>query len=355
MGAALTLAKNNADVCVIDKSVFPRNKTCAGLVTGKTFDLIEGLFDGKSTDELFCCTADIVKLFKRTELLTESVLNKPVRLVNRRDFDAALVEEYKRRGGLILEGKKCAEVDYETNTVALSDGETLSYDYLLFADGALSMSHKSLKTDRRSLAFGIEAYIPSEGLDFNSINLYFGYLNSGYAWVFPHGKTVCVGVGGILNKSVDYRGILTGLIQDLGLNAGEVKYTGAFFPYGYAVPQDKLPDNIMLLGDAGGFADPISGEGLYMSIGSGIYAAQAIVSDDPKKTYLNSIKDYITVVKDGKKAQKAFFSGPTHKMLLNKMKGKNEFISFFFEKMVDEYIYGYRDGRKIYSDYKNKK
>ena len=41
-GAAcgITLQQKGVKHCLVDKSVFPRSKTCAGLVTGKTFRLI---------------------------------------------------------------------------------------------------------------------------------------------------------------------------------------------------------------------------------------------------------------------------------------------------------------------------
>ena len=61
MGCAVELMKNGVSPCVIDKAVFPRKKTCAGLVTGKTYKLIEGIFDGMDTDGLFCFTSTVSK------------------------------------------------------------------------------------------------------------------------------------------------------------------------------------------------------------------------------------------------------------------------------------------------------
>ena len=82
MGCGITLQKDHHNVCVIDKAVFPRNKTCAGLVTGKTYRLIKELFDGEEFDSLFCCTADTVKLYRKTELLASAPIKNSARLVN---------------------------------------------------------------------------------------------------------------------------------------------------------------------------------------------------------------------------------------------------------------------------------
>ena len=80
MGAAIPLVKSGADVCVIDKAVFPRDKTCAGLVTAKTYRLIRSLLGADLPDDLFCFTTDSVRLFDRTSLLTQATLEQPVPL-----------------------------------------------------------------------------------------------------------------------------------------------------------------------------------------------------------------------------------------------------------------------------------
>ncbi len=353
MGAAIPLQKNHASVCVIDKAVFPRNKTCAGLVTGKTYRLIKELFGDREIDDLFCFTSGSVRLFDRKKLLVKAPLEHCVRLVDRKDFDNALVEEYKRLGGEILEGEAGLNIDYPGNRIILKNGDAIRFDYLLFADGALSMAHHLLQTDKRDLAFGIEAYIPCDQLDTDSVDLYFGYLDSGYAWVFPHGKTVCVGLADLYDRKTDYRSLIKTFLADLDVDVEGVDLKGAYLPYGTVIPQDRLADNLMLLGDAGGFTDPISGEGLYMALQSGAYAAKALLSSDrQKKAYLDDMSRLIRIVKNGKKVQRTFYSQPIHKMFLKKVEGKEKAVSFFFEQMVEDYRYGYREMRRLYGDYK---
>ena len=107
-GAAcgITLQKSGITNCVIDKAVFPRSKTCAGLVTGKTYKLIEQLFDNEVDDGIFCAVSSEVRLFSKTELLTAAPITKPVRLVNRIDFDNALVKRYLQLGGHLFQGEQ---------------------------------------------------------------------------------------------------------------------------------------------------------------------------------------------------------------------------------------------------------
>ena len=353
MGCGIPLQKSGGSVCAIDKAVFPRNKTCAGLVTEKTFKLIDSLFDGEDTSGLFCYTAASIKLYRKYQLLTEAAVTNSARLVNRIDFDNALVEKYKSLGGRIFEGERNIKVDYDNSRVLLSSGDTVSYNNLVFADGALSLSHKLIKVDKRKMAFGIEAYVPSDQLSTESVDLYFDCIKDGYIWVFPHGETTCVGAARLHNKKTDYMKIIYDFLSRLGVDPQLQRYTGAFLPYGYVVSQNKLPDNVILTGDAGGFTDPISGEGLYMALKTGSLAVQSMSCDEPKKAYLESVKPICDIVKDGKKVQNLFFSSAIQKMFLDKVKGKDRLVSFFYDNMVDEYHYDYGNIKKMYGDYKN--
>lgn len=351
---AITLHKRGISCCVIDKAVFPRKKTCAGLVTGKTYRLINRLFGEEDTGGLFCDSASNIRLFRGTDELVRAPIKSPVRLVKRYDFDNALVRRYKSLGGTIFEGETIRRIDYSANKIYLKSGKTIEYKYLVFADGALSMSRKRLGLKKENLAFGIEAYIPREKLNTESIDIYFKYIDGGYIWVFPHGNTVCVGAVNQYKKGVDYKRILREFLCDMGVNPDEIKYVGAFLPYGSVVNQDKLPKNVLLAGDAAGFADPISGEGLYMALQSGISAAEAMQGKNTKSDYLDSVKPLRRAVTDGKKAQRLFYSKPIFDKMLNKARGKQKFVSFYFDNAVEEYNYEYRQLFRLYRDYKRK-
>lgn len=356
-GAAcgITLRKQGASVCAVDRAVFPRNKTCAGLVTAKTFGLINNLFDGEVTDKLFCDSTYDIKLFRKNREISSAVLDSKIRLVEREHFDNALVERYRELGGVLFEGESGIEIDHDKNIVRLSDGREIGYKNLVYSDGVLSMSRRLIKTDNRKLAFGVEVHIPKEKLPVDSVNLHFEYLGSGYIWVFPHGDTVCVGAADRYRNDNNIKSALTGFLTELGIDCEGMSFKGAFLPYGYIVPQNKLPENVMLAGDAGGFADPISGEGLYMSMRTGIYAAEAIMTKNPKQTYLEKTKRLRRIVRDGKKVQDIMYKPSVHKKLLTKAEGNSRILKFYYENVVDEYKYEYRGLRRFYSDYKKGK
>ena len=213
----ITLQRRGIKNCLIDKAVFPRHKTCAGLVTGKTYKLINKLFGENDTACLFCDSSSEIRLFKRKKELVTAQIKNPVRLVKRRDFDNELVKRYKALGGELFEGKRILRIDYGSNKIKLKSGKAIEYKNLIFADGALSLAHKKLNFGKSKLAFGIEAYIPKEQLDTDSIDIYFEYIDGGYIWVFPHGDTVCAGAVNQFKKGVDYKSILSGFLADIGV------------------------------------------------------------------------------------------------------------------------------------------
>ncbi|MBQ3418215.1 MAG: geranylgeranyl reductase family protein [Ruminococcus sp.] len=356
-GAAcgITLRKNEKNVCIIDKATFPRHKTCAGLVADKTYQLIQTIFETKEIGDLFCDSAKEVALFAGTRPLASSEIERPVYFVDRSRFDNALVQRYKALGGILTEGEKNLKIDYARKAVLLSGGDEVHYRTLIFADGALGMSHKLTSVKKEDFAIGIEAYVPASMLSVDSVKLYFGYLDSGYIWVFPHGDRVCIGAGESFCRDHRCREALYAFLSDVGIDPADVRLIGAFIPYGTAPDQRKLSDDILLIGDAAGLTDPISGEGLYMSMRSGMFAAQALLSPDPKKTYLRSIALMQKTARDGARVRNIFYSPAFHQKIMRKINGNGRVVGFYFDHMVNHYRYTYRNIPKLYRDYKNGK
>lgn len=352
MACAVTMQHRGARLCVIDRAVFPRKKACAGLVTAKTYKLIKLLCGSKDINKLFCAKSSNVRLFRKNELLVEAPLENAVRLVDREVFDNALVNTYKALGGTIIEGVGVIHIDYENNRIRLANGDSVTYRNLIFADGALSRARKLLNVNKTKMAIGIEAFIPAKNTETDFVDLYFDYLADGYAWAFPHGDTICVGAACSYEKRVNYREVFDNIIADMGYDPAGAKYIGAFLPYGLVMPQEDLPDNVILIGDAGGFTDPISGEGLYMAMRTGILAAKAVLTPDPKKNYLDSVQPLTRIIKDGKKVQKTFYAPAVQKIFYRKVKDNKKAVSFFFEHQVENYGYEYRRMSQLYRDYK---
>ncbi len=96
-----------------------------------------------------------------------------------------------------------------------------------------------------------------------------------YGWIFPHGRTVSVGVGSAC-KGFSLRGAVTELRRASGLDGAEtVRREGAPIPLRPLGRWDNGRD-VVVVGDAAGVVAPASGEGIYYAMASGRFAAQAV-------------------------------------------------------------------------------
>ena len=127
----------------------------------------------------------------------------------------------------------------------------------------------------------------------------------GYGWVFPKKQHVNIGIGmfitkkhekekqrNILNVYKDYFNILKEdkVVPD-NLEIG--KCCGGAVPF---VPLDKTySDRVLIVGDAAGFINPLTGEGIYFAMTSGEIAAKVISdsleANDTSENYLSKYQD----------------------------------------------------------------
>ncbi|WP_200381662.1 geranylgeranyl diphosphate reductase [Thiococcus pfennigii] len=106
-----------------------------------------------------------------------------------------------------------------------------------------------------------------------------------YAWIFPHGETISVGVG-TAKAGVSLRGAVDALRQETGLAEAEtLRREGAPLPL-RPLPRWDDGRNVLLAGDAAGVVAPASGEGIYYAMVGGQMAAEAVAafceSRDPR-------------------------------------------------------------------------
>lgn len=130
------------------------------------------------------------------------------------------------------------------------------------------------------------------------IALFFGSVSpGGYAWIFPKGDDIAnVGLG-VLKTHTDKTAIehLNEFVKNCPetKNAQPVELNVGGDPVG-GIIKDRIGDNILVVGDAGGFVNPLTGGGINSALESGVYAgivaAQAIQEGDYSK---KKFKEYV--------------------------------------------------------------
>jgi flavin-dependent dehydrogenase len=109
----------------------------------------------------------------------------------------------------------------------------------------------------------------------------------GYAWLFPKKQVVTVGWGNQLIKVKHAREAVKPFL-DLPLVKDILKISALELFKAHLIPVGLRPqlfkDNVLALGDAGGFVDPISGKGIPYAMSSGQIAIESIKACENKDT-----------------------------------------------------------------------
>jgi flavin-dependent dehydrogenase len=137
------------------------------------------------------------------------------------------------------------------------------------------------KDTKREYGIAMVADVEADDQDINArlaglIEIQPGIVHMGYGWIFPHNGYYSVGVWGPAAYIPDPRGVMKTFLHDNGFN-GAYHIKGHIAPMG-GIPRTLVGSRVMLAGDAAGFVDPFSGEGIGFALRSGQIAAE-VVSD----------------------------------------------------------------------------
>jgi len=284
--AAMTLASQGVDVCLVDRKLFPREKLCGGLLTERSRQAYERIF-GEGWEDIVVDRAEGVRFFDGERLLSEIDHDTTLYFTRRIRFDHTLLKKAVGAGAVALLGNGAREIDPERGLVHLRDGQKIFYDYLIGADGVQSLVAKKCwgeSLDKGEIGFALECEVPlSERVERVEVpEIYFNTIAWGYAWIFPKNETLTVGMGGLYRLNGEMRKRFESfLVRKFGTTEGlEIK--GHYLPFG-AYRRDAAIGNLFLCGDAAGYVETITGEGIAYAMESGYNAAQVILKkrEDP--------------------------------------------------------------------------
>ncbi len=287
--AGTALAKDGFSVLVVDKAEFPRDKPCGGLLSAKSTSLLGKLLDQSALERAVRVRSHGCRLFYRESLVTEVQNSASFTLVSRRELDLQMRRAAEKAGCEVRERSRVIDVDIRNGTVRFSSGVEIRGRFIVAADGARSIASgfaaKQSNSHNRGMGFGLVTEIPLEQVKdgherdklAGSPSIFFGIIPWGYGWIFPHGSVLNVGVGGLLGSASRYRETIRDLIKVyFGESVAECcRVTGQVVPYG-RFGRRPGRENVLLVGDAAGFVEPVTGEGIAYAIESGLLAAQAI-------------------------------------------------------------------------------
>ncbi len=295
--AARTLAEAGVRVTLIDKAAFPRNKPCGGGLSTRSLTRFPWL--GAAIDGIDINAVSTIQMQGPDGSVMEMTSPDPSMLLIRRvEFDHALVREAERAGATLCERFEIAHAETDDRGVTLRarDGRELRAPIVIAADGVHSVIAKRLGVNAawppRSMAIDMMEETPAATLRPERPDVLwvsYGYRGlEGYAYVFPKVRHVNVGIGCLLShykRHVDERpyDLQSRFVRDLvadGALHGESSrpdFTPFLIPVGG--PLRRAHDRsgrVLFAGDAGGFVNAFTAEGIYYAMISGELAARAV-------------------------------------------------------------------------------
>jgi geranylgeranyl reductase family protein len=277
--AAAAAIERGLSVAQIDAQRFPRVKPCAGGVTIKAANALHGQLAGPvrtrfSAVDVSAWGGPATRFAHRSEMM---------RMVSRPEFDASLVRQNQAKSGFIFfDGEPVTDIRFTDATFLVTTSKRqLAARQLIGADGAYSVVNKRFEVSRpRAVATAVEINLPASPASPTSGAvpcLDFGVLPKGYGWVFPKDDHFSVGLYTFERGLKDIRRRLVDYARAKGLHVGperSLHFEAHQLPVGGH--RLRVPDvPVYLVGDAGGFADALTGEGIYHALESGRLAGRA--------------------------------------------------------------------------------
>lgn len=318
--AAERLARGGVRVALFDGRPAGEPKACGGGVTSKALKAWPHLLDAPGR------TVNTVELYSPAGRAVRLKLAEPFAIYSRSAFDSHLRQRAQRAGAQVFAERVSAsrhEASAGETTVDARErwgvrsrvGEEWRGRLLVAADGANSAIARrlagALPNSQMEVAFGYRAPLPAQTDDVPTVVAFLpGW--AGYAWAFPRPDHVSFGIAttqdafdhqtldrllwrfmiGYYRMRADRNAPLwsTREAEGVGTAAEEIeeRLRASVERYAARIPglspetlkqRRTAGEDWALLGDAAGFADPVTGEGIYYALRSAEIFAECVLEN----------------------------------------------------------------------------
>jgi geranylgeranyl reductase family protein len=310
--AARTLAASGVPVQLLDRAAFPRNKPCGGGISMRALARFPHL--ERELPRISTHTVSRLRLEGPggSSAVVES--RRPAALLIRRvEFDALLVSLARDAGADVIPGADVVQAHEDSRSVSLvtRDGRRFEAPMVIAADGVHSVVARRLGLNAgwrpSAVALDMMEETPRTLLrdrDPSSLWVAYGYeprgsdrpkaaersgraASEGYAYIFPKRDHVNVGIGFVLEHfrrrvtaaPYDLQRHLVERLRERGIVDGtsvRANFTPFLIPVGGPLARAGR-GRVLLAGDAAGFVNGFTAEGIYYAMASGELAADAVI------------------------------------------------------------------------------
>jgi geranylgeranyl reductase family protein len=294
--AALTLASRGVSTLLLDKKRFPRDKPCGGGIrygVYRRFPELAGYL--RRTVEIHEIRKVRMEGPSGASVLAES--DEPLYLTLRRtEFDAALLGRARAAGARVLEAVRVTELLFSGDGVAAHavDGRVFTARIVIGADGVNGVVARraGLGNGFPPGALAIDTMEETDlaelaPVDPDTMYVAYGYRGyPGYGYVFPKRHHVDAGVGFLLSffkerlegAPYEYHSRFVADARARGIvhgNSNARNFKAYRLPLGGPLAR-TYADRVLVCGDAAGFVNGYTGEGIYHAMVTGQLAAETV-------------------------------------------------------------------------------
>ncbi|MEV0728422.1 geranylgeranyl reductase family protein [Polymorphospora sp. NPDC050346] len=293
LSAAYTAARAGAGVIVLERAEHPRYKTCGGGLIGLSLDALGDRIEIPAHDHVDAVT---FTHDGRREFTRREPGNTLVQMVRREEFDDRLRAAAEAAGAQVRQRVTVRALEQETDRVRvrLADGSEVTAGVVVGADGSSGITARHVGVEYGQVDLGLEVELPVprdvRGRWCGRLLIDWGPIPGSYAWVFPKGDRLTVGVIAARGQGDETRAYLRRFVDRLGLSGIEPAHDSGHLTRCRTDTSPLRAGRVVVAGDAAGLLEPWTREGISFALRSGALAGAAAARGD--------LDGYVTAVHD---------------------------------------------------------
>ncbi|MFC4017007.1 geranylgeranyl reductase family protein [Micromonospora sp. GCM10011542] len=282
LSAAHAAARAGVRTLVVERAAHPRYKTCGGGLIGTSLAAVRDRIEVPAHDRVHrvTFTRDGRREFTRRH-------DSPVlTMVRREDFDDRLRAAAVAAGAQVRErvAVRAIEQDPDVVRLRLADGTTVTARAVIGADGSSGVTARHVGVRHRQVDLGLELEVPVPPAEQERwrgrLLLDWGALPGSYAWVFPKGDRLTVGVIAARGAGEGTREYLRAFVDRLGLTGLPPLHDSGHLTRCRTEDSPLRRGRVLVAGDAAGLLEPWTREGISYALRSGELAGAAVADGD---------------------------------------------------------------------------
>ncbi|TNH25275.1 geranylgeranyl reductase family protein [Micromonospora orduensis] len=282
LSAAHAAARAGVRTLVVERAAHPRYKTCGGGLIGTSLAAVRDRIEVPARDRVdrVTFTRDGRREFTRRHA------SPVVTMVRRDEFDDRLRAAAVAAGAQIREhvAVRAIEQDPERVRLRLADGTTLTARAVIGADGSSGVTARHVGVRYRQVDLGLELEVPVPPAEQERwrgrLLLDWGAMPGSYAWVFPKGERLTVGVIAARGAGEGTREYLRRFVDRLGLTGLPAEHDSGHLTRCREEGSPLRAGRVLVAGDAAGLLEPWSREGISFALRSGELAGMAVAAGE---------------------------------------------------------------------------